>query len=489
MAFPAVGGYPDNQTWQIRLSAITGDGEWLSGMTENFLTSRQRIIVVITEGAEPRLIGRWRAAGLLPAFDALAAQGASGPLDAEGTPYEPPGLVSLLTGQRAADHGCYSYWTCHDPQYQPKVLTSADGRYPLLWQRPDLAEAKVASIGLFGTHPPQPLNGWLITYPMYASLHACYPRDLQRQLAGRGIRPVHDVSIFWTGQKRDELLPRLIEADRQRGRAAMALFDDGADVVIVNLTSIDRTSHIYWHELEQLGDFGGDRGERKNCAVLDAYRAADAVIAEAMSRIDENTHVIAFSEIGFGPLRAYCSVNDILADQGFLKSGSDNSVEFGATKAFEAVQGTHGVNINVTGRYADGQVSTSDYESVREDVAAALGEAINPRTGLPMFEAVSRREDVYQGSATDLAPDLILEPADWRYLPLGDPQWATHVNRTWQSGWHRRRSYWAAAGPRFLAGRRADHVAAVPDITATMLDALARDPAESCAGTTLCDPA
>jgi predicted AlkP superfamily phosphohydrolase/phosphomutase len=458
-------------------------------MAEDFLTSRRRIIVVITEGAEPRLIARWRAAGLLPAFDALAAQGAGGPLDAEGTPYEPPGLVSLLTGQRAADHGCYSYWTCHDPQYQPKVLTSGDGRYPLLWQRPDLADTKVASIGLFGTHPPQPLNGWLITYPMYASLHACYPRDLQRQLAGRGIRPVHDVSIFWTGQKRDELLPQLLEADRQRGRAAMALFDDGADVVIVNLTSIDRTSHIYWHELEQLEDYGGAHGDGKNCAVLDAYRTADAVIADAMSRIDENTHVVAFSEIGFGPLRAYCSVNDILADRGFLKSGSESSVEFGGSKAFEAVQGTHGVNINVAGRYADGQVCASDYEKVRSDVAAALGEAINPRTGLPMFAAVSRREDVYPGSATDLAPDLILEPADWRYLPLGDPQWATHVNRTWQSGWHRRRSYWAGAGPRFLAGRRADQVAAVPDITATILDALARDPAESCAGTTLCDQA
>jgi predicted AlkP superfamily phosphohydrolase/phosphomutase len=443
------------------------------------LSAQQRVIVVITEGAEPRLIERWRGQGHLPAFEALRARGAGGTLAAEGTPYEPPGLVSLLTGRRAADHGCFSYWTCHDPQYQPRVLTSSDGRYPLLWQRPALAGLRFASIGLFGTHPPQALDGWLITYPMYASLHACYPPTLQRDLARRGIRPVHDVSIFWTGQPREELLPQLLEADRQRGKAAMALFDDGADVVIVNLTSIDRTSHIYWQELER------DPCEEETTAVFAAYRTADAVLGDALRRVDERTSVIAFSEIGFGPLRAYCSVNDILGQLGYLKTTGDGSVDFTATQAFEAVQGTHGVNINVAGRYRDGLVAGSDYEQVREEVAAALREAVNPRTGLRLLSAVSCREDIYPGSAAWQAPDLILEPADWRYLPLGDPQWASHVNRTWQSGWHRRNSYWAGLGTRFPANLSADRVASVPDITATVLDLLAREPDPGDAGRTL----
>ncbi|MGJ3560839.1 hypothetical protein ACR6C2_30120 [Streptomyces sp. INA 01156] len=54
---------------------------------------------------------------------------------------------------------------------------------------------------------------------------------------------------------------------------------------------------------------------------------------------------------------------------------------------------------------------------------------------------------MYPGTATAGAPDLIMEPADWRYLPLGDPRWATHVHRTWQSGWHRRESFWQASAP------------------------------------------
>jgi predicted AlkP superfamily phosphohydrolase/phosphomutase len=444
------------------------------------LTVQQRIIVVITEGAAPELLDRWCAEGKLPGFAALRSHGTGGPVDAEGTPYEPPGLVSLLTGQRAADHGFFSYWSCHDRHYHPQVLTSADGDFPLLWQRPELADLRFGSIGVFGTHPPKPLNGWLITYPMYASLHACYPADLQRSLARRGIRPVHDVSIFWTGQARDSLLPQLLEADAQRGRTAMALFDDGADVVIVNLTSMDRTSHFYWQELER-----DQPGQDDQTAVFAAYRTVDQVIADALRRVDDHTSLIAFSEIGFGPLRSYCSVNEILAGQGLLKLAPDGSVDFTASHAFEAVQGTHGVNINLRERYASGLVSSTDYDRLRSEVATALTGALNPRTGLPLLSAVRRREEVYPGRACDLAPDLILEPADWRYLPLGDPHWASHVNRTWQSGWHRRRSYWAAAGPRFPAAPPGTGPASVPDITATLLDLLGREAADACAGSTL----
>lgn len=444
------------------------------------MRNRQRVIVVVTEGAAPALLDRWCGQGLLPGFSRLREQGVMGPLDAEGVPYEPPGLLSLLTGRRAGDHGFFSYWTCHDPAYQPQVLTSSDRRHPLLWQQPDLAGLQFACIGLFGTHPPEPLDGSLITYPMHQTLHACYPADLQRKLAKRGIRPVHDVSIFWTGQLRSELLPRLLEADAQRGKAALALFDDGVDVVIVNLTSMDRTSHIYWQELE------ADPPDEQGSAVFAAYLTADQVIGAALDRVDEHTHLIAFSEIGFGTLRTYCSINDVLASAGFLHSDGGVAIDFSRSRAYEAVQGTHGININLRDRYHGGIVAPADYERVRSDVAAALAQSHNPLTGRPFFAEVNRREEVYSGSAVDLAPDLILQPADWRYLPMGDPRWASHVHRTWQSGWHRPRSYWAAAGPAFSASRRErdGQAASVVDVAATICAVLDRQPPEQ-AGTPL----
>jgi predicted AlkP superfamily phosphohydrolase/phosphomutase len=425
------------------------------------VTEQQRTIVIITEGAAPALLDRWCAAGLLPGYARLRREGAHGALSAEGTPYEPPGLLSVLTGQRAADHGFFSYWTCHDPEYSPQVLGSGDRRHPLLWQQESFAGLRFACVGLFGTHPVEPMDGALISYPMHATLHACHPPDLQRRLAKDGIRPVHDVSIFWTGQPREHLLPRLLEADRQRGKAALALLPE-SDVVIVNLTCIDRTSHIYWQELEH-----GPEREQES-AVFAAYRTCDQVIQDALALAGDHTDVLAFSEIGFGPLRDYCSINDDLERAGLLAKTPDGGIDWANTTAFEAVQGTHGMNINVRDRYKHGTVRAEDVDRVRAEVGSVLLEILNPRTGLPFFSSVATREEVYPGTATAGAPDLIMEPADWRYLPMGDPRWASHVHRTWQSGWHRRESFWAGLGPGFAPGHTDDAVASPIDIPVTL---------------------
>jgi predicted AlkP superfamily phosphohydrolase/phosphomutase len=105
---------------------------------------------------------------------------------------------------------------------------------------------------------------------------------------------------------------------------------------------------------------------------------------------------------------------------------------------------------------------------VRAEVRAMLLETLNPRTGRLFFSTVQIREEVYPGAATAAAPDLIMEPADWRYLPMGDPQWATHVHRTWQSGWHRKESFWAGLGPGFAQSYADDAVASPIDIPVTL---------------------
>ena len=295
------------------------------------------------------------------------------------------------------------------------MLTSADHRHPLLWQLPELAGLRWAAVGLFGTHPPAPLPGSLISYPMQQTLHACYPPDLHRRLAALGVRPVHDVSIWWSGQARDALLPRLLEADERRARAARLLFDEGADVTLVNLTAPDRCSHIFWQELEL-----GEEGEATS-AVLDAYRGCDRILGEFLGRADERTAVVAFSEIGFGPLRAYCSMNEVLAAAGLLARTGDGRVDWAATAGFEAVQGSHGVNVNLRGRYAQGTVGAGDYDRIRDELAAALLAAVNPRTGLPYLAAARPREQVYAGTAVQQAPDLVLEPADSALPPARRP--------------------------------------------------------------------
>lgn len=428
---------------------------------------KPRIVVVITEGVSDTLLHQFVEEGLLPGFRKLMHAGAWGEMTSTTIPYEPSGLMTAFTGESVANHGWYSYWSVHEADHKPRVLTSADVRVKPMWLRHEHASRHFSIVNVLGSHPPVPLPGESITYPMGQTLKASYPADLLMTLSKQGLPCTHDVSIWYKGQPRAEFLTRILEADRRRAAFALHFYATGSEVVVVNLTSIDRACHYYWQELEP-----GSSVRRNDSAVLQAFQCADELIDKLFDTIDDRTSLLAFSEIGFGPLLKYLSINEILAGQGYLRwTQPEKVVDWSATMAGESVQGSSGININCTDRHPDGTVSPSDYKAVREDVCAILRHTVNPYTGLQLFAHVAAREEIYDGPRASDAPDLILFPEDHRYLPLGDPQWALHVNRNLQSGWHRGKSYWAMAGPGIADGRRPEP-ARLSQVLATIEHAL-----------------
>lgn len=417
------------------------------------MRNKPRIVIIITEGASLKLLREFSDEGYLPGFSTLFQQGAWGEMGTHAVPYEPSGLMTAFTGTSCPEHGWFSYWSIHERDHKPRVLTSDDLRVKPFWLRAEYADNHFSVVNVLGTHPPMPIPGDLITYPMGQTLKACYPSDLLGSLLREGYPYAHDVSIWYKGQPKDEFVSRVIEADRRRAALALHFYSKGSDIVIVNLTSIDRTCHYYWQELEPESQV-----DRSKSAILAAHQCADELIQSFLDCMDERTSLFAFSEIGFGPLREYISVNEVLSKAGLLTwQQAGTIVDWNKTIAAEAVQGSSGINVNLAGRYVDGRVATKEYESVRTEVAAVLREAVNPYTGLGLFARVAPREEVYGDDiGVEEAPDLILFPADHRYLPLGDPVWALHVNRPLQSGWHRDRSYWATAGPTITPGERLD---------------------------------
>ncbi len=430
----------------------------------------QRVVVVITEGAPLGVLQEFIDAGHLPGFAALFQQGAWGELASHVVPYEPPGLMTAFTGVPSSEHRWYSYWTVHERDHKPRVLTSKDLRVKPFWMRPEYAGTHFSIINVAGTHPPVAIPGELITYPMGQTLKASYPSDLLASLLKEDLPCTHDVSIWFNGQARSDFAPRVVDADRRRVALTRHFYESGSEVVIVNLTSIDRTCHYYFQELEP-----GSPVPRSESAILAAFQCADELIQSLLNTLDDQTTLLVFSEIGFGPLRQYVSVNEFLAKARLLtwkQPGAE--VDWTRTIAAESVQGSSGININLAGRYADGTVQKENYEKVRAETAAVLREAINLYTGRNLFSAVVPREEVYEGAGMEDAPDLILFPEDHRYLPLGDPLWALHVSRPLQSGWHRDRSYWAAAGPATSPGKRPE-TASLLQILPTIEQALGRD--------------
>jgi len=65
------------------------------------------------------------------------------------------------------------------------------------------------------------------------------------------------------------------------------------------------------------------------------------------------------------------------------------------------------LRINLRGRDSDGIVDICDYEDLREKLINELENLEHPQTHEKIIEKVYRREELYQGSFLDKAPDLV----------------------------------------------------------------------------------
>jgi predicted AlkP superfamily phosphohydrolase/phosphomutase len=85
--------------------------------------------------------------------------------------------------------------------------------------------------------------------------------------------------------------------------------------------------------------------------------------------------------------------------------------------------GTMGnVYLNVRGREPNGLVEPGAYEKTRDEIIATMRALCDPETQKPIFDFVYRREEIYNGDAVDIAPDVIgvidgpyhIAAVDWR---------------------------------------------------------------------------
>jgi predicted AlkP superfamily phosphohydrolase/phosphomutase len=119
-----------------------------------------------------------------------------------------------------------------------------------------------------------------------------------------------------------------------------------------------------------------------------------------------------------------------------------------------------------------------DRYSLAAEIASRLLEVREPDTGRPLFSNIYTATDLYEGPATDFAPDLVLDSYDmgWnirstQYVP--GPQRMHHgyfvssVNRR-DFGWHSRDGVFVFSGQDFITGS-APNGAHVTDISSTLL--------------------
>ncbi|WP_423383310.1 alkaline phosphatase family protein [Burkholderia sp. LMG 32019] len=421
-----------------------------------------KALIIIAEGMDPVVLEHQVQRGHLPWFAERLRASHYRRLDCGPVPYEPSNLATAFSGVNPGRHGCFSYWSTRGDGELPRVLETGDVKAARVWEWPELSDLRFSVVNVQLTHPPKPLNGRLVTYPMSYSLNASYPRSLLSDLHRRGIRYAHDVTLFYTGQPFDAFAQDAWRVASAQLDTAFELAAD-TDVMIVNLTLIDRVSHFLWYEMRQ-------DNPAQRPVVLQAYDFVDAACRRLQSLEPDAT--LVFSEIGFGDLDGFHSIDAALQAGGLQVLAGDGQVDCARSLAMETVQGSHGIALR--GDLLGGHgARDSEVDEVR-----AFLQALRFDDGTPVLASVHHRDELYVGDHRHLAPTLIVKPANPKRPPLGDPRWARHVRRTAQSGWHRDQGFVLVDSAHALADPGGD--AQLQQIAPTIAHLLGRAPAPQC---------
>jgi predicted AlkP superfamily phosphohydrolase/phosphomutase len=113
--------------------------------------------------------------------------------------------------------------------------------------------------------------------------------------------------------------------------------------------------------------------------------------------------------------------------------------------------------LNVAGREPQGCVQPGEeYEQLRDAIIARLYELRDPETGEQVVEQVYRREEIYQGTYLEMAPDIIFIPLRLEYFGFGEYEFGSHKiiepMRRGISGTHRLNGIFMAYGAKIEPG-------------------------------------
>jgi predicted AlkP superfamily phosphohydrolase/phosphomutase len=337
-------------------------------------------------------------------------------------------------------------------------------------------------IGVPGTYPPQPLNGYLIGDFLTpdTSCNYTHPPELKDEIAGVVGEYVVDVRDFRSGNK-PKILADIYEMTRKRFQVARHLLaKEEWDFFMMVEMGVDRIHHAFWDDMDRAHRLFKPGNPFEN-AIHDYYQEVDREIGTLLAFADDTTAVLVVSDHGAKRMDGGICVNEWLIANGYLSLAekptcavplSKAKVDWTRTKAWGEGGYYARVFLNVAGREPNGTVAPEDYEKVREEVAAGL-EAIPGEKGQEIGTKVFRPEELYK-QVRGVPPDLIVYFGDlyWRSVgTVGGGQIQTFKNDTGPDGANHAENgifLFRPARDRILGGRQIEGCR-ITDIAPTIL--------------------
>ena len=183
-------------------------------------------------------------------------------------------------------------------------------------------------------------------------------------------------------------------------------------------SSVDLTSHMFWRAIDQKSPaYSAQLAVKYGHVIEDYYVKMDSMLGEALKAAPADTTVLVVSDHGFAPFRRSFNLNTWLVDNGYLvlhggaQPGPGLNIfadaDWSKTRAYGL--GLNGLYVNLRGREKNGIVNPgAETDALQVEIAAKLEAVRDPKDGQLVITRVDRAFAAYSGSATALAPDLIV---------------------------------------------------------------------------------
>ena len=398
-----------------------------------FTTDMPPTVVIGLDGGNWPLIGQWISEGHLPNFERLVSEGASGVSRSYLPPVTCPNWKCYAAGKNPGKLGVY-WWERIDTDERSMTLPdSRDFASPELWDYLNDAGLTAGVINLPMSYPPRSIDGITVAGgPRSRERGYTKPEELQDKLERRFDYRVHPENVLTSNRNSGAEVELIHDLLRVRMRTAKAMLDE-RDLSFLHLTlfHLNVLQHYFWdgpetkrawqiidEELEPFveGEYDLVLMSDHGCTEIDTVffvnewlrqrgyltmkRSLSSVLYDVgitQDRLAMLARTLRFEEF-VRPFVPRAIIERFPSDEGVVREEKLNMVDWDSTVAVGSGQGLVYV-------VADDKV---ERERILSSLEADLRNETSP-DGRPIVEAVHRREDVYEGTYVDRAPDLIFE--------------------------------------------------------------------------------
>jgi len=436
----------------------------------------RKVVVVGLDGATFDVIGRWAEEGKLPNLDRIMKNGVTGRLSSVIPPVTPTAWASFMTGKNPGKHGVTDFDIRQKGSYHRIVpnASSIDGE--TLWSILSKAGLRVGVVHVPLTHPPEKVNGFVVSgYALSPSI-STYPPNLARELFSKvpGYRRIYSDTLLvnYVPGMEDAYVKRILFATEKEAEVTFYLMENCEwDFFMTHFYFGDQIQHFLWKYINPKHPaFDPEGSEKYGDVILKYYQKIDDVMGQILRKIDVNTTMIVMSDHGMGPLYKRVYINHWLRKLGLLKLKESNPTEirhwpsklgFSREKLFKLVEkhsfpkflmkivprsiarifywgvpiayptlddidyrrtkaysaGHVGqIFINLKGRDPEGIVPEGEYEELRTYITQKLYELADPESGEKIVDKVFRKEEIYWGPYIEQISDLLFIMRNMAYI-------------------------------------------------------------------------